>query len=522
MNIRDRSRDGFRNKLEYHFLAQYRPFWQMAQRFPILGTQANKLIINSLISKTPPRPYSLSCSSPYPTWSGLTDQGWYSRHLPGRSPTELPEDQSVLELFVEPREGPVISSSSTYLFPSFAQWFTDGFLLTDKKDGRRTFSSHQIDLNQVYGTTEEQTQALRTNSSKEGERGQLRMLTRQGEMFAPMLFLPDGTRDPAYSILPEPERFDYRASPEGVRSLFAFGGARANISPNVAMMNTLFIREHNRLARIVAGENRDWSDDRVFETARLINIALLIKIVVAEYINHISPYHFQLFGDAAIAAKADWNRPNWIPVEFNVLYRWHSLVPETLEWGGQTLATKSMLLDNRPLLTQGLARSFEFVSAQPARKMGLFNTVDFLLPVELATIRLSRANELASYNEYRRIMSYPQVTRFEQISSNPKTVAALRRVYAHVDRIELYPGLFAEDHRPRSAVPSLLGRMVAIDAFSHALTNPILAPNIFNAETFTHEGMKIIRHTSALRDLVLRNSNNADPSARITMDMNVF
>ena len=251
-----------------------------------------------------------------------------------------------------------------------------------------------------------------------------------------MLFLSDGTRNPDFAALPEPERFDYRASPDGIRSLFAFGGARANISPNVAMVNTLFIREHNRLAQTLANNYKDWSNNRVFETARLINIVLLIKIVVAEYINHISPYHFQLLGDGSVARKAVWNRPNWIPVEFNVLYRWHSLVPETLTWGDETLPTKSMLLDNRPLLSHGLARSFEMVSSQPARQMGLFNTVDFLLPVELATIRLARTNKLAGYNDYRQIMSYPRVTRFEQISSDQATVEALREVYGHVDRVE--------------------------------------------------------------------------------------
>lgn len=521
MNTRDRSRDGIRNRLEYHFLSRYRPFWQVAQRVPRMERLTNRLIIKSLMSKTPPRPYPHSCSTNYPTWNGLTDQTWYSRHLPVQSTIELPEDKAVLELFAEPKEGSRTTSNSTYLFPSFAQWFTDGFLLTDKNDGRRTFSSHQIDLNQVYGNSQAQTHALRTMSSKATERGQLRTSLQNGEAFAPFLFLPDGTKDPAYAALPEPERFDYLASPEGVRTMFAFGGERANISPNVAMVNTLFIREHNRLARILVSNNAGWSDDRVFETARLINIALLIKIVVAEYINHISPYHFQLLGDGTVAAQANWNRPNWIPVEFNVLYRWHSLVPETLDWGGETLATKSMLLNNQPLLSHGLARSFEFVSAQPARQMGLFNTVDFLLPVELATIRLARSNKMASYNDYRQIMSYPRVTRFEQISSNPKIVSALRNLYGHVDRIELYPGLFAEDHRPRSAVPSLLGRMVAIDAFSHALTNPILAPNVFNTDTFTHEGMQIIERTSTLRDLVLRNCSNSDLNSPITMDRKI-
>lgn len=518
MSTRDQSRDGFRNKLEYHLLSRYRPVWTVLQNFPRLERRTNALIINSLLKKTPPRPYPYSCASDFTSWTGLTDQSWYSRHLSYTHSADLPDIDSVLELFSDDQVG-VTSSNSTALFPSFAQWFTDGFLLTDKNDGRRTFTSHQIDLNQVYGNTPNQTAALRVKSEASAKRGQLQIVERRGEIFAPALFLADGTRDPAFVALPEPEKFDYKASPDGVRSLFAFGGERANISPQVAMINTVFIREHNRLAHMLTQRNPDWSDDRVFETARLINIVLLIKIVVAEYINHISPYHFQLFADGSVANSAKWNRPNWIPVEFNVLYRWHSLVPPTLSWGGQTFPTHSLLLDNRLLLEHGLARSFEDICGQPARQMGLFNTVDFLLPVESATIRLARLNGLASYNDYRHIMSYPRVRKFEQISSNPKIVAGLKRVYKHVDKVEFYPGLLAEDHRPRSAVPSLLGRMVAIDAFSHALTNPVLAPNVFTKETFTQEGLNVITATSTLRDLVLRNTPKPDPTAHISMNI---
>ena len=148
MNVRDHSHDGTRNRLEYHFLAHYGPFWRAIQKNQRLEKTANSLIINSLMRKTAPRPYPLSCSSAYPNWNGLTDQSWYSRHLPAHGSSDRPNIHAVLELFRESKTGPITSSTSSYLFPSFAQWFTDGFLLTDKDDGRRTSSSHQIDLNQ--------------------------------------------------------------------------------------------------------------------------------------------------------------------------------------------------------------------------------------------------------------------------------------------------------------------------------------------------------------------------------------
>jgi prostaglandin-endoperoxide synthase 2 len=125
--------------------------------------------------------------------------------------------------------------------------------------------------------------------------------------------------------------------------------------------------------------------------------------------------------------------------------------------------------------------------------------------VERASIQQGRDNQLARYNDYRAIMHYPRVTRFEQISSDPLVVSELRRVYGEVDNVEYYVGLLAEDLRPRAAVPPLVGRMVAADAFAHALTNPLLSPHVFNEITFTVEGMRSIEITSTLRDILARN-----------------
>jgi prostaglandin-endoperoxide synthase 2 len=81
----------------------------------------------------------------------------------------------------------------------------------------------------------------------------------------------------------------------------------------------------------------------------------------------------------------------------------------------------------------------------------------------------------------------------------------LRNVYGDVDRIEFYPGLFAEDPRPNSVLPSLIGRMVGVDAFSQALTNPLLAPRVYNEATFSAEGLEVIRTTRRLSDVLHRN-----------------
>jgi prostaglandin-endoperoxide synthase 2 len=48
--------------------------------------------------------------------------------------------------------------------------------------------------------------------------------------------------------------------------------------------------------------------------------------------------------------------------------------------------------------------------------------------------------------------------------------------------------------------------MVGIDAFSQALTNPLLAPRLFNEQTFSPVGMEVIRTTKTLRTCCIATS----------------
>ncbi len=272
------------------------------------------------------------------------------------------------------------------------------------------------------------------------------------------------------------------------------------------MLNVLFLREHNRVARLLAEEYPRWDDERLFQTARNILTVILINVVIGEYINHIVPYHFKFFLDASAFRNTRWHRQNWMSVEFNLLYRWHSLVPSTLHIDGEDLPLRTTLFNNEILINRGLESLFEDASTQRAGRIGLFNTDPALRAVELQSISRARRVQLATYNDYRDLCRFPRITEFDQISGDPEVQLALRRLYGKVDDIELYAGLFAEDLRPNSVLPPLIGRMVGVDAFSQALTNPLLAPRIFNEQTFSPLGMKLIQDTNTLSGLVHRNA----------------
>jgi prostaglandin-endoperoxide synthase 2 len=93
----------------------------------------------------------------------------------------------------------------------------------------------------------------------------------------------------------------------------------------------------------------------------------------------------------------------------------------------------------------------------------------------------------------------------------------LQNLYGNVDIIEFLVGLFAEDIPPRAAVPPLMGRMVAFDAFSHAFTNPLLSEQVFNEKTFSKEGIETIQNTHTLKDILNRNLAPGQRPAEISM-----
>ena len=489
-----------------------------------LTGKASWAVVKYAVEATRTRPHPFSTLTPYTSWRSLTDRTFSARHLPPADAPVQPAPDKVMALFARPAGQQLLSDKSTCLFPAFAQYLTDGFIRTDPGDPRKTTTNHDIDLCPLYGRTILQTRALRLKSEDAGKRGRLKSQTTPDGEYPPFLYTDDsGTAysDPAFADL-DPPLFTHGqpitppgspvltpsprdVKPEAVSSLFAVGGDRVNSTPFTAMMNTLLLREHNRIAGELETRNPGWGDEQVFQTARNILIPIFIKIVIEQYINHIMPIPFGIVADPSLAWNAAWNKPNWITAEFSLLYRWHSLMPDTIAWpDGQNVALKDFTLDNRPLLKVGLGAAFQAAAAQKAGALGAFNTAESLLMVETASVMQARFNRIATYNAYREAFGSKKATSFADISTNPAVAAKLEELYGTPDNVEFYPGLFSEDRVPGSPLPDLIMTMVAVDAFSQALTNPLLSEHVWNSGTFTQWGFGLIANTHSLSDLLVR------------------
>jgi prostaglandin-endoperoxide synthase 2 len=505
--------DGAANRLRFLALTHGRPLWGLAQRALPVRRRLNAVLIDRSISEMPGRPEPLSTMAPYTSWSSLHDRTFNGRHLPPVTAGEYarPSPEQAAELFTR-GEHTELCPRSTVLFAYFAQWFTDGFLRGDvhvPRDPRKNSSNHEIDLNQIYGLDDAATSCLRTFDG-----GLLKSRIVNGGEFPPML-CEQGKIKNEFSAL-RVIRFEELTDAQR-DTLFVTGSDRGNSQVGFTMLTVLFLREHNRVAGLLAARHRDWDDERLFQTTRNIIIVQVIKLVVEEYINHITPYHFRFFLDpkpSKVLDRASWQRPNWASAEFNLVYRWHSLIPSTLVVGDRELPMAATLFGPRLLPGPGLGRLFEDASEQRAGRIGLFNTDPILVPVDAKSIADSRVMELASYNDYRHHCAFPRTTSFEQVSGDPRVHEALAGLYKTVDDLDLYVGLFAEEPgSPNAILPPLLTKIIAIDAFSQALNNPLLAPRILHAGTFSALGMEIIGSTRTLSDLVHRNTPE-DPHPR--------
>lgn len=513
------------------FLTRPDFFWDWVASIPVLRRFVNRLLIGTIVQSAPARPYPYALWAPgmpatspagYTSWTGLTDRSFTGRHLP---PAEkqwvdaLPAREQLRALFQ--RDSFTACPRSSVLFCFFAQWFTDSFLRTHPSEPLRNTSNHEIDLCQIYGICASDTQVLRRKLG-----GKLKsqfidgieypefLFERDGvsvrEPFLKLSYIDEGKRDFAGPVIPTP--FD---TPHHKQGFFATGLERGNSSAFYVAISTIFLREHNRLCDEIARTNPDWAwdDDRVFETARNTNIAQLLKIIIEDYINHISSTAFKLFVDVGSAERQDWYRTNRITAEFDILYRWHALVPNACVVDGQAVPNQEFRYNNQFLIHKGVERLIDSASRQQAGNIRLENTPFFLVEAELAAMDKSRTWKLRSYNAYRERFGLGRVKSIEKLTRDVRLQQKLKAVYGDIDSVELMVGLLAEDRGKDVVFGELMTLMVGSDAFSQALTNPLLAREVFGARTFSQAGLDSVAKTSTINQVVQRNASMNGRSA---------
>jgi prostaglandin-endoperoxide synthase 2 len=228
--------------------------------------------------------------------------------------------------------------------------------------------------------------------------------------------------------------------------------------------------------------------------------------VVEDYINHILGHPlFKL--DHEFAEEQHWYRANWIAVEFDLLYRWHGLPPDTITMPGfpESLSPLEFRNNNRLLEQIGIGPLVDAASRQPAGKIGLGNTPSYLISAEWQALKMSRTFRLQPYNKYRELFSLEPLIDFSQLTPNQALQDKLAQLYGRIDNLEYLVGIFAEEPDGGLLFGDLLNRMVAYDAFTQIFSNPLLSRNVYHSSTFTDYGLELIERTTSIEVLVNRN-----------------
>jgi prostaglandin-endoperoxide synthase 2 len=236
----------------------------------------------------------------------------------------------------------------------------------------------------------------------------------------------------------------------------------------------------------------------------MINICLLLKLTVEDYINHIAGQRiFRL--DTTFAEQQNWYRANWIALEFDLLYRWHGLVPDSLTVNKETVPANEYRWNNDLLEKLGISGLINAAAAQAAGRISLFNNPVFLMESEYRTIQMGRDFRLRSFNDYREAFGLARLTSFQALSRDTEIAGRLQSLYGSIENLELVVGLFAEAPGEGGLFGELMRTMVAYDAFTQIYTNPLLSRSIHTAKHLTAYGLKLIEETNTITKLVSRN-----------------
>ncbi|XP_076259221.1 salivary peroxidase/catechol oxidase-like isoform X3 [Rhynchophorus ferrugineus] len=124
-------------------------------------------------------------------------------------------------------------------------------------------ATHFLDGSQIYGSTNKKLKELRSFTG-----GKLATTFYEGHEYLPLS--TDPTRD--CQIF----------SKSSV--CFNSGDARVNFQPQLALMHTIWYREHNRIADDLAKLNPTWDDETLFQETKRIVIAEMQKITYFEWV----------------------------------------------------------------------------------------------------------------------------------------------------------------------------------------------------------------------------------------------
>lgn len=354
-----------------------------------------------------------------------------------------------------------------------------------------------LDGSMIYGSDATTAAALRTFSGGllKTSDGDLLPLNNSQD-------LPDGTLEMA------------NAGPND--SLFAAGDVRANENIELTSLQTLFVREHNRVAKQIALDHPEYDDEAIYQHARAWVIAEIQAITFQEWLP-------ALLGSGAIDRYRGYDplvNPG-IANEFSTAaFRFgHSLLGDDIEFLGNegqsvapTVELKDAFFHPELIAENGIDPLLKYLSSDPSSEvdpMVVDSVRNFLFGppgaggLDLASLNIQRGrdNGIADFNSLRVAYGLPRITSFDQITSNTDVQTKLEALYGSVDDIDAWVGILAEDHAAGSSAGPTL-RAIISDQFERLRDGD----RFWYQNVYSGSELRTLQKTT-LADIIRRNTS---------------
>ncbi len=345
-----------------------------------------------------------------------------------------------------------------------------------------------IDGSQIYGSSQEVADSLR---SFEGGR---------------LLITDDG-------LLPTDEDGNIMA-----------GDIRAAENLGLTAMQTLFLREHNRVADEISAADPDLSDEDIYQQARKIVIAELQSITYNEFLP-------ALLGEDALSEYQGYDSS----VDPSIANEYSTAA---FRFGHSTLNDGFGFFDNDGLVAEesislvdaffnpSLLEDYGIDTLLKASASHLSQEIDlevvdslrnflFGAPgsggLDLVSLNIQRGRDhgLADFNSVRVAYGLDAYESFDQITSDTELAAELESLYGDINNIDLWVGLLAEDHAEGSSLGETSTTIIA-DQFERLRDGD----RFYYENSMTDSQIRAIENTT-LADIIEMNTNNTNLQSNI-------
>ena len=323
----------------------------------------------------------------------------------------------------------------------------------------------------------------------------------------------------------------------------------------LSVLHTLFTLEHNAICSRLKAEYPGWSDDRLYDKARLINGALMAKIHTVDWtpaiIAHpttVRAMHTQWWGLSETlkrrfgrisanevlsgipgSPQSQHGVPYALTEEFVAVYRMHPLLPD--DYTFRSLTDDTVLqeltfpelnaLHSRERLGEltmpnalyslGVEHPGAITLHNYPRFLQQFDRPDgFLMDLCATDIMRVRERGVPRYTKFRELLHMRPVRSFEELTPNREWQEELRRVYGDVDQVDLMTGLYAEPVPKGFGFSDTAFRIFIVMA-SRRLKSDRFFTTDFTPKVYTQAGLDWIENNS-FRSVLLRHFPELAPA----------